>query len=515
MIGGIGIQAGFTEEASGLQTLRPPQDKGFDQVLKRAERERPEASAPFKSTAPPRQAGARRILFEEAEPEPRKAGSGDDAPARKEKIAGPEGKKVPKDKGVGDQAANQAAQADHASQTRQAEQASPAEQAEQANPAQAGQVVPSSVQQRAPAEPASTDEQGSRLAGLSATLEQTAINPQAAALDAQTEHLSGIGMAAYQNSQHGLGEAEVAGQSQGMALRAQPTRAQSVDLAVAALAARPDGLLEKVVQEVPTEPSTRRKQMPGVGGLANLDELAEADTKSADLKDQTENARLALLNSMRQPPAGAHPAYGAAFGKESAPGAKESKSTGGAIEGLRTAVLQHPKAVDPAQVQAGLPNITAAQRGAFGSVQKPDAGQPPLMERVAQEVRWSIRNDRSEATIRLEPDHLGTMRIKIVHSGDTLRIDMTVDNQQARSLVESRLTELQQHLGRQDLGADQFAFNVNVQDGGGSDSFKQAAQNARTLPYSHIARELPPPEQYRPAGISRPIWGRAGVGIYA
>jgi flagellar hook-length control protein FliK len=500
VIGGIGVQAGFTEEASGLQTLRPTQDKGFDQVLKRAAHERPDASAPPKTTAPPKQAGARRTLFEEAEPEPRKAGSGDDAPARTEKVAGPEGKKVPKDKDSTDQASGQ-----QAGQTGQSSQAG-----------QASQTAPrDSVQLRAPTEPPSEEEPASDVPDLGAMLEQAGINPQAAALKGQTEHLSGIGLAAYQASPHGNGEAEVAEQAKGMALQAQPTRAQSVAMAVAAQSAQADELLEKVAPEESVEPSTRRKQMPGLGGLAKLDELAETDTQSAETKDKAENARLALLNSMRQPPAGAHPAYGSAFGKEPLPGLKEIKTSGDAVEGARTSVLQHPKAADPSQMQTTLPNLTAAQRGAFGSVQKPDAGQPPLMERVAQEVRWSIKNDRSEATIRLEPENLGTMRIKIVHSGDVMRIDMTVDSQLARTLVESRLSELQQHLGRQDLGADQFAFNVNVQDGGGSESFKQAAQQARALPYSHIAREFPPPEQYRPAGISRPIWGRAGVGIYA
>jgi flagellar hook-length control protein FliK len=467
------------------------QDKGFDQVLKRAARERPESSAPPKSSAPPRQAGARRVLFEEAEPEPRKAGSGDDAPARNEKVAGPPGKKVPKDTDSTDPSA-----------TGQAAQASPP-------------APKDSVQQRAPSAASGEEQETGDVPDLSAVLEQPGAGAGVAARSAQTEHLSGIGLAAYQASVHGKGEAEAAAQNPGVVLDATPTRAQSAQMAVAAQAAQAEQVLEKVPQDEPIESSTRRKQMPGVGGMVKLDEVADADGTSADSKDKAENARLALLNSMRQPPTGAHPAYGASFGKESLPGLKDSKAAGEGVEGARTTVLQHPKSPDPTQLQTALPNLTATQRGAFGAVQKPDSGQPPLMERVAQEVRWSIRNDRSEATIRLEPDHLGTMRIKIVHSGDTLRIDMTVDNQQARSLVESRLSELQQHLGRQDLGADQFAFNVNVQDGGGSESFKQAAQNARTLPYSHIGRELPLAEQYLPAGISRPIWGRAGVGIYA
>jgi len=506
VIGGIGSQAGFKEEDSGLQTLRPLQDKGFDQVLKRAARERPEASAPPKTQGPSRQSGARRELFEDAEPEPRKSGTGDSAPARNEKVAGTDSKKIYQDDSSSESGSDSAGTASDQ------EAAALAQQARDSN----GQLVTvAAVQQLAPGEPPSEEDLASDVPDLSATVDPAAVNPEVAARAARAERLSGLGLASYQTAPHGKGESEAAAQIKGIVLDAPATRAQSSEMAVASQAAQPDEVLEKVPQELPVEPSTRRKQMPGVGKMAKLEELAETDVKSAEARDKAENARLALLNSMRQPPTGAHPAYGSVFGKEPLPGLKELKSSGEGADGARTSVLQHPKTADPSQMQTALPNLTATQRGAFGSVQRPDSGQPPLMERVAEEVRWSIRNDRSEATIRLEPDHLGTMRIKIVHSGDTLRIDMTVDNQQARSLIESRLSELQQHLGRQDLGADQFAFNVNVQDGGSSESFKQAAQLARAQPYMNVAREPAQAEQYWPAGISRPIWGRSGVGIYA
>jgi flagellar hook-length control protein FliK len=481
VIGGISSQVGFTEESSDLYALRPKDDRGFDQVLKRAARERSEPFEPKETASPPKPSAGRRALFEEPEPEPRRGEPGDAAPPReapgRAEVAGEAGKKVPH---------------------------------EQADPS----AAPSAVQERAPTVPPSEEEQTSAIPD-GTVLQPAQVNPEVLALQARAEHLSGIGQAAYQLSPHGKGEGEAAAQTGGLTLQPPPSRAQSAQMEVAAQAVPADELLEAVPQDEPIEPSTRRKQLPGIVKAAEADVQAELDAAQADPQERPDSSRLALLNSMRQPPAGAHPAYASAFGKESTAGLKEAKSSSDAVEGARTSVLQHAKGADPSQAAGAVPHPSAAQRGTIGAVQKPDRDQPPLMERVAQEIRWSIRNDRSEATIRLEPDHLGTMRIKVVHSGDTLRIDMTVDNQQARALVESRLSDLQQRLGQQDLGAEQFAFNVNVQDGGGWDSFKQAAQSARAVPYAFITKPDHPAEAAMPAGISRPIWGRAGVGIYA
>jgi len=287
-------------------------------------------------------------------------------------------------------------------------------------------------------------------------------------------------------------------------------------------------LREKLIELASRLPEERlpaksaRELLPGLVTPAKPEDLKDEALEQAALENGTpkpesksDAARLALLNSMRQPPPGAHHAPSAgAFGLEGGAGLKEGKLKGEGGDGSRTSILAVPRGAETAQAPATVPNLAAPERSVLGALQRPDRSQPPLMERVGHEVRWMIRTNRNEATIRLEPDHLGSMRIKVVQTDGTLRIDMTVDNQQARSLIESRMSELQQQLNRHDLGAEQFSFNVNVQDSSGWDSFKQPAQAARAMPFLPASREPAGVDRATTAALSRPVWGRAGVGIY-
>jgi hypothetical protein len=485
VIGGISSQIGFTEEKPDLFALRPPPDKGFDKALERAATQ-PDPHEPSKTASETRLATRRRALFEERDEEPRTARERKEsgAPADDDKVAGEEGrsgKKLP-------------ARA----------------------PSAEGR---DSVQNRAPSEPLSEADQAVAYPD-GTVLENAEIDPDVAGRQAMAAHLSGIGLVAYQQSAHGIGE-EQAAADLGLMLKPPVKRGESPELQVAAQAIEAGELLVKVQPEEKLPTKSARQLMPGLVSVAKPEELKDEALGESALQNgvakpdsKSDAARLALLNSMRQPPPGAHAAAAGAFALESGAGLKDSKIKGEGGEGSRASIQAVPRGAELAQAQATTPNLTPSDRSAFGALQRPDASQPPLMERVVHEVRWMIRNDRSEATIRLEPDHLGSMRIKVVHHDGTLRIDMTVDNHQARSLIESRMSDLQQRLNLQDLGAEQFSLNVNVQDNSGWDSFKQPAQASRAMPYLPVSREPAGVEHATTAAMSRPVWGRAGVGIY-
>jgi hypothetical protein len=478
VIGGISSQVGFTEEKSDLFALRPSPDQsslgliqGFDRALERASRP-PSAD----SEAQPH-AARRRALFQEREEEP---GDKDQEPfggspwGEKEKVAGAEGKKLP---------------------------AQPAPEPSR-----------DTIQTRAPSLPLDQAEQAIVYPD-GTVLEDPEVNPEQVAQQAQAAHLSGLGLVDYQQSSHGLGEDEAAAEA-GLMAQPQPRRAQSADPRVAALAVEPGALLEQAEPEEQLPVKTAREQLQELVNGADPEELSDQAKESSGGRAESKGdpGRLALLNAMRQPPPGAHPARTGAFEMESGRGLIEPKGKGESSERGRSAIQHTPH--EPSQAPPFLPHLASPERAAFASLQRPDRSEHPLMERVAQEVRWLIRNNRSEATIRLEPDHLGSMRIKVVHTDGTLRIEMTVDNQQARHLIESRMSDLQQRLNLQELGAEQFAFHVNVQERGGWDVFQQAAHTARAMPYLPASREPVAAEVAMPAGLSRPIWGRAGVGIY-
>jgi len=478
VIGGISSQVGFTEEKTDLLALRPPPDKGFDRVLERAAQARAGGPESSKTASEARHVTRRRALVQERDAEPRKAGA--------------------EQSGAGD-GSRAAAQDKNADQTKQADSAAGRE----------------TVRSRAPSEPVSEEEQAAQYPD-GTVLEDAYIDPDQASRAAMATHLSGLGLVSYQQSPHGQGEEELATQA-GLMLKPEARRIDSARLEVAAQAVEAGEVLQKVKPEEQLPAKTARQQFPELAEWAQPEELPEESAEQSSAKGESKGdaGRMALLNAMRQPPPSAHPAVASAFGQESGAALKESKLKGEGGDAGRTLFQVMPRGAEAAQAQTTVPNLAAPDRSSFAFLQKADSDQNPTMERVVQEVRWMIRNGRNEATIRLEPDHLGTMRIKVVQSEGTLRIEMTVDSQVARNLIESRLSDLQQRLSQHDMGSDQFSFNVNVQDNGGWESFKQAAHTARAMPYIPVAPEAAGMESALTASVSKPIWGRAGVGIYA
>jgi hypothetical protein len=478
VIGGISSQVGFTEEKPDLQALRPREDKGFDRVLQRAAEGRRRNLEASTTASEPRHVARRRALFEEREAEPKRTDAD------------------PSAQGDGSRVAPQEPQETDTAKA----------------PSAQGRE---NVQSRAPSEPPSEEEQAA-VAADGRVLEDAFIDPDQAARAAQATHLSGLGLVSYQLSPHGKGEAELAAQA-GLTPQAQGQRIASAQLDVAAQGIESGEVLKKAAPEEVLPGKTPRQQFPDLVEVAKPEDLSESelDQLAAKAESKSDAGRLALLNSMRQPPPGKTEAMASAFGLESGAGLKNGKVKGEGGEQGRTLFQVMPRGAEAAQTQSTVPNLTAPDRSTFGALQQPDDAQRPLMERVTQEVRWMIRNDRSEATIRLEPDHLGTMRIKVVQQDGALRVDMTVDNQLARNLIESRLSDLQQRLQEQNTGAEQFSFNVNVQDNGGWESFRQAPHTARTMPYIPVTPEGESAHVAMTAGVSKPVWGQQGVGIYA
>lgn len=477
MIGGISSQVVFTEEKPDLQSLRPPPDKGFDRVLARASHARSQASEASKTASESRHVTRRRALFEERGAEVRKSDA-------EQSSAGDGSRVAPQDK-----TADETAKA----------------------PSAEGRET---VQSRAPAEPPTEEEQAA-VSPEGTVLEDAYIDPDQAGRAALAANLSGLGLVSYQQSPHGKGEGEAAANA-GHVMSPPVQRIDSPQLDVAAQAAEAGEVLQKVKPEEQLPTKTPREQFPGLVEKAKAEALSEEglDEAAAKAESKSDAGRMALLNAMRQPPPGAHPAQASVLGLESGAGLKDSKLKTEGDAG-RTLFQVTPRGTEAAQAHVAVPNLHAPDKSSFAILQKAETAEHPTMERVTQEVRWMIRNDRNEATIRLEPDHLGTMRIKVVQSEGTLRIEMTVDNQLARNLIESRLGDLQQRLSQQDMGADQFSFHVNVQDQGGWESFKQAAHTARAMPYIPAGPDHANLEPAMTASVSRPVWGRAGVGIYA
>ncbi|MBI4084237.1 MAG: flagellar hook-length control protein FliK [Candidatus Lambdaproteobacteria bacterium] len=148
--------------------------------------------------------------------------------------------------------------------------------------------------------------------------------------------------------------------------------------------------------------------------------------------------------------------------------------------------------------------------GAKAPARAPD---PQMLERIVQESRWLLRDPRNnEVTFKLHPEQLGSMKLKVVQEDGALRLEMTVNNAHAKSLVESQLNDLRDRLVAENLVTGEFMVQVDVQRGNDSPHYQDGPQPANPF---RAAVGVDSAVAIAAAQRNRPVWGRNGIGVYA
>jgi flagellar hook-length control protein FliK len=176
-----------------------------------------------------------------------------------------------------------------------------------------------------------------------------------------------------------------------------------------------------------------------------------------------------------------------------------------------------PVSPSAAGLAAGTTTVGAAQMTRDGqSVQ--DGNQkldPTLLNKIVQESRWMIRAGQSEVTIKLQPEHLGEMKLRVTHKDGDLTVQMTVDSTATKHLLDASLKDLRQQLQSENLAQGSLMLNVDVRQGGDSGSFAGFAkhsglENGSQAIGSKPVEEAPQPGRVQPAG-----WSNSNISIYA
>jgi len=90
------------------------------------------------------------------------------------------------------------------------------------------------------------------------------------------------------------------------------------------------------------------------------------------------------------------------------------------------------------------------------------ADLPFNMEQVVSRVRILSGNGVEEMTLRLHPEELGQITLKIRQAGGNLTIDMRVDNMLAKQIVESGFDSLRSIFLDQEFSYKDLALNVDI-----------------------------------------------------
>jgi len=92
------------------------------------------------------------------------------------------------------------------------------------------------------------------------------------------------------------------------------------------------------------------------------------------------------------------------------------------------------------------------------------ADLPFNMEQVVSRVRILSGNGVEEMTLRLHPEELGQITLKIRQAGGNLTIDMRVDNMLAKQIVESGFDSLRSKFLDQEFSYKDLALNVDMNE---------------------------------------------------
>jgi flagellar hook-length control protein FliK len=174
----------------------------------------------------------------------------------------------------------------------------------------------------------------------------------------------------------------------------------------------------------------------------------------------------------------------------------ESFNDGKGFKGLETA-----KTGPDLQVQAPTAPANTAVKAVESS--KPilpenllarGATEAKIINQIADKMTVRSNGAQNEVHIKLDPPSLGTVRMNITTSGDTVRTVIVAENHAVKQVIENNFNQLRDAMGEQGLKVDSFTVTVggesNPQNQSGesfgkekdSSSFEQAAGDANENP---------------------------------
>ena len=126
--------------------------------------------------------------------------------------------------------------------------------------------------------------------------------------------------------------------------------------------------------------------------------------------------------------------------------------------------------------QTQLISRTEATQQNQAPVQAPDL--PFDVEQIMSRVRVLRDNDSQQMTLKLQPEHLGQVTMKVRQNGGELQVDMRVDNMMAKQIIESGFENLRSRFLDQELSYDQLSLNIEV-DQHSASQYDRDQQNSR------------------------------------
>ncbi|ARJ41828.1 hypothetical protein B1H58_07190 [Pantoea alhagi] len=264
---------------------------------------------------------------------------------------------------------------------------------------------------------------------------------------------------------------------------------------------------------------------PG-NALTNDTDALQVTTEKGSLQTARQNSADEMLRMIASPQAAHH------SGKPAEPKTQQSsapdafiKQAIGVAQGLEgegdNAVLPVdnrvqtvPLTAAPATSPVSLATPAAASSTsstllpvAYG-VLEPEVGSPAWQQALSQKINAFTRNGVHHAELRLHPEHLGPLQIKLRLDQDQVQLHFITDHQPVRAVLETAMPHLRTSLAEAGIQLDQgsvghdsaAAWGSSADSGSGQSSPSQKETGVE--PLIEVEEEITPQRIYSPMGIS-------------
>ncbi|MDR7343786.1 flagellar hook-length control protein FliK [Pantoea alhagi] len=162
--------------------------------------------------------------------------------------------------------------------------------------------------------------------------------------------------------------------------------------------------------------------------------------------------------------------------------------------------------VSQATAAAASPAAGAMQSIAYGMLE-PEVGSPAWQQALSQKLSAFTRNGVHHAELRLHPEHLGPLQIKLRLEQDQVQLHFVTEQPPVRAALEAAMPHLRTSLAEAGIqmdqgsvGRDASAWNAPDDSHSGRSSSAQEETNGALI--TEMEEEIAPPRSYSPMGIS-------------
>jgi len=121
---------------------------------------------------------------------------------------------------------------------------------------------------------------------------------------------------------------------------------------------------------------------------------------------------------------------------------------------------------------------TTTSTFALGQRQPVNVPDSHIVNQTVEHLSIHARGDSSSVTVRLHPEELGELQLRMVMEGDQLKVHLHAQSQQVQDVLERNFPRLRDALQDQGLTVEDFQVSVDSGSAEQQQSFSQHGQNA-------------------------------------